>query len=351
MLLFVADEPTTQNEKDGMFQRIEWVDKQFAEVSRFIVSVSVRRNLRRTRFRRSETLVAERLNLFLHFPRLFYLASRSKIIYVHSCHNALHILPLYFLCSRIITDMHGIVPEEVRSNGKIWSSRLMSIVERIVIKRSAALVMVTQAMRDHFRKKYNLKDEGRMYTVPIVPLEALPADAPLRNSQLVIYAGGLQGWQRVDRMLEAVEHASDRFQYLFLTGDPTGLLGELSRRRISNVKVDSVPRAKIFEQYSHATFGFILREDSLVNRVACPTKLTEYLWHGLIPIVEQPYIGDFVEWSYNYVLVEDFMSGNLPSSKELDGMREQNRRVVQGLADFGTSQFEGMRRDYEVAPV
>ena len=346
MLLFLAEEPTAQNEKDGMSQRIKWVDEQFMETPRVILQVSMRRNLRRTRVQRSRTLVVEHLNLFLHFPRFLYLVRSSNVTYVHSCHNALQALPLYFLSSRIVTDMHGTVPEEIRSNGLTWSSRLMSIVERIVVRRSAALVVVTDAMRHHFSKKYNLKKDSPIYIVPIVPLEASSERDSVRNSQLVIYAGGLQMWQRVDRMLDAVERARDRFHYLFLTGDPETLRRELGRRHISNVSVDSVPRAKIFEHYAHASFGFILREDTLVNRVACPTKLSEYLWHGVIPIVEQPYIGDFAERGYNYVLVEDFMEGNLPSPEVLNNMREHNRMVVRELADFGASQFEIMRRNY-----
>ncbi len=273
------------------------------------------------------------------------MASSSNTIYVHSCHNALQAVPLYFLRSRIITDMHGIVPEEFCSNGQIWLSKLLSIVERIVVKRSAALVVVTDAMRRHFKKKYNLNEDMRTYIVPIVPIEPLPARLSVRNPQLVIYAGGLQAWQRVDRMLDAVERAWDRFQYLFLTGDPERLREELDRRHISNVEIDSVPRAKIFEHYSRASFGFILREDSLVNQVACPTKLAEYLWHGVIPIVEQPHIGDFAERGYNYVLIEDFVEGNLPSPEALNNMREHNRSVIRELADFGASQFEIMRRD------
>src|SRR4051812_14393380 len=129
MLLFLADEPNAENERDGMSQRIKWVDDQFREVPRLILRISLTRNWRRRRIIRSDVLVVERLNLFLHLPWVIYLGLRSKVIYVHSCHHALPGLILYFLGSRIITDVHGVVPEEMRLRGYRIRSLFLSIAE------------------------------------------------------------------------------------------------------------------------------------------------------------------------------------------------------------------------------
>jgi hypothetical protein len=344
MLLVLAGEPNAKNEKDGMFQRIKWVDEQFRDVPRLILSISLKRHLRRKRFVRSDFLVVEEVNLLLHFPRILYLAWHSDCVYVHSCYNALSGLPVYLLGLRIITDMHGVVPEELQLMGVTWLSKVLSSVERIVAKRSAALVFVTYAMRNYFMKKYSLSDDTRTYIIPILSREPRRVQFSGKDQRIVIYSGGLQKWQRVDRMLDAVERTTGRFKYVFLTGDPDNLRRKLDTRGIAQVEVYSVPRDMVFEYYERASLGFVLREDSIVNRVACPTKLVEYLWSGVIPIVEQPFIGDFYEMGYKYILVHDFENGNLPDPTELDTMREHNRQIARRLEELSDAEFTRMRK-------
>ena len=54
--------------------------------------------------------------------------------------------------------------------------------------------------------------------------------------------------------------------------------------------------------------GFVLRDDVLVNRVACPTKLLEYIQYGVLPIVLSDAIGDFKELGYKYIGLDDFVN-------------------------------------------
>jgi glycosyltransferase involved in cell wall biosynthesis len=327
-----------------MFQRIKWVDEQFRDVPRVILSISLKRHLHRKRFVRSDFLVVEEVNLFMHFPRILYLAWHSDCTYVHSCYNALGGLLVYFLGLRIVTDLHGVVPEESRLMGATWLSQVLSIVERIVAKRSVALVFVTDAMRKHFMSKYSLSDDTRTYIVPIITRESRRIQFSGKDQRLVIYAGGLQEWQRVDQMLDAVKRTKDKFKYVFLTADLDNLRRKLDARGMMQVQVDSVPRDVVFEYYERASLGFVLREDSIINRVACPTKLVEYLWSGVIPIVEQPFIGDFFEMGYKYILVHDFTNGALPDPTELDSMREHNRQIARRLEELGDAEFTRMRK-------
>ena len=53
------------------------------------------------------------------------------------------------------------------------------------------------------------------------------------------------------------------------------------------------------EVYRHAQYGFVLRDDIVVNNVACPTKIIDYIKYDIIPIVKSPHIGDFegMEWN------------------------------------------------------
>ena len=77
----------------------------------------------------------------------------------------------------------------------------------------------------------------------------------------------------------------------------------------------------------------MLRDDSPVNRVSCPTKLVEYLSFGLIPVVRSPHLGDFHRLGYAYVTEEELKDGLIPDSAAgLDGS-EHNLRVVDRLKE------------------
>lgn len=64
-------------------------------------------------------------------------------------------------------------------------------------------------------------------------------------------------------------------------------------------------------------YVFVLRDDILVNQVACPTKIVEYLNYGIIPIVLSENIGDFKELGYEYLSINDF-NHNVAKRKSLN---------------------------------
>ena len=71
----------------------------------------------------------------------------------------------------------------------------------------------------------------------------------------------------------------------------------------------------------------------MVNRVACPTKLVEYLAAGILPILNTPNIGDFVRDGMAYISLEDFVSEKLPPREEKERLVEQNLKVVRTLEE------------------
>ena len=107
------------------------------------------------------------------------------------------------------------------------------------------------------------------------------------------------------------------------------------------LKVIAVRKSEVYGHYLRADLGFVLRDDSVVNRAACPTKMVEYMACGVIPVVLQPEIGDFARRGYARIGLEQFVSGDLPSREKLEEMREHNYRLVQSMRD---SADESMRR-------
>lgn len=92
-------------------------------------------------------------------------------------------------------------------------------------------------------------------------------------------------------------------------------------------------KADLPAAYGTADFGLILRDESSVNQVSCPTKLVEYLLFGLVPVVRSPHMGDFHRLGFAYVTEEEFRDGFIPDSVSRDWMTEQSLHVVSQLVE------------------
>lgn len=337
MIVFICPEPTSENERDGLIQRVKAIDAAFELQERMILSLSFTGNLRRAVFHRSPTLTVEYLNAFLHFPRIFRLARRASAVYVHTCHHAFRILPLYFISRNIITDLHGALVEEIQMQGRNAARWRYRHIERIVVRRSAALVYVSRALKTHMEKKYG-RLRGSPWVIPIFSRLTVPPPGVVRCANLAIYAGGLQQWQCIDDMIAVAVKLQDRLRFLFLTSDPD-ILRQKAIAAGLNAEISSVASDELPGCYARAAMGFVLRDNSIVNAVACPTKLIEYLHSGIVPIVKLEQIGDFQQHGYQYIRMDDLLQGRIPAESDLDAARSTNRRVVEMMANEGREQL------------
>lgn len=332
MILFVADYPAPSTAHDGMMQRIAAIDRRFASVRRTYLKVSLVGNLRGSRRQVDGTLEVCRLNLFLHLPAIVRLVLAARCVYIHSVGNALAVLPFYLL-RPTVTDLHGAVPEEFEMSGRRFPAWRYRLVERFAVRHSRLLVAVSNAMAEHMRAKYP-KWSLPLVTVPIFE-EVTPPKRPEHSgpaAPLVIYAGGTQPWQNVDRMIEAIRARIETCRFTILSGSVPLFREKLAAAGIGGrVTVECVPKDEVYHSFAQADFGFVLRDDILVNRVACPTKLVEYLACGVIPIVIQPEIGDFRDLGFACVTLDEFLDGRLPGGEALDAMRSVNYGVVERL--------------------
>lgn len=320
MVLVLADFPNEANRHEGMAQRILAVDHQIQSVDRKYLFVSHRLFFTRQVRPVADRAVQYRCNLFRHFFLILRLLQTAKTVYIHSVINLLPILPLLPFLKKntfVILDAHGVVPEEQAFSGVHFKSRLYALTERMAFKRLNLVMVVTKAMEAHFRKKYPVATPAYVQ-YGIFPAHLKPeqqpsvaADTADEGVLRVVYSGNLQSWQNIDLMIQVIKkNTDDRIRYDILTGEPE----ELKRRLVAEgialhrIQVQTVDPSKLGAYYRAAHYGFVLRDDVVVNRVACPTKLVEYLYYGVIPIVKSANIGDFAALGFEYLSYEDFSS-------------------------------------------
>lgn len=333
MIVFIATHPALVDEKDGMVQRIASIDSLVSDLPRTYLDVSFRRFWSKKVHRFGETTVFQ-VNGLMHFCFIAAEIKKARVVYIHSIFYSLKALAAYWIANPV-TDLHGAVPEEFGYQGRPWLSILFGWVERVALRRSSVVVHVTSAMKLHFQKKYGRNSDNDRI-VAIIPKMSDPRGERQnvmncrRDPKAVIYAGGLQAWQNVAMMLDAAEVAP-QLRFVFLSGEAELLQAMAYAANLIDFTCAAVPPKQVPDYYLSATFGFVLRDPVLLNQVACPTKLVEYLHWGVIPIVLSEDIGDFAALGYQFVSLADFRAGRLPDAIQAAKMREMNRDVVEGL--------------------
>ena len=182
----------------------------------------------------------------------------------------------------------GVEPDEAIMRGlcpgKVFIKRL---VECLAVKTSSLLIMVSRAQRDHYQKRY-LYYGKNYFIMPCYNITRREYSNHMRyNSPSFVYAGGLAKWQCIDEMLETFKLISQSLPNATLkvfTGN-TEEMNELFRvHGVNNASCEYVKLEDLQQRLSDYKYGFLLREENIVNHVATPTKMNSYLSAGLIPI-------------------------------------------------------------------
>jgi glycosyltransferase involved in cell wall biosynthesis len=352
MIVFISDYPREDNERDGMKQRVASIDSLFAPVPRTYLFISIRRN-RRPKISSRGVVRIERVNLFWHYGYIRRCLERASCIYVHSVWNAMRAIPfLRRFRGKTIVDVHGVVPEEMLFVAKpIWTA-VCQAVERVMVRNAHLLVVVTQKMADHFLKKYPRDvDPSRLVILPVLDSQNAEKRAlrPRRNAGRLhlIYAGGVQKWQNIDLMLKTLQKLVNvRQDWCAAIYVPQEAVREVENKVTllgcgRHVEVGSLTHDEVVTKYLTMDIGFVLREATLLNEVAMPTKLVEYITYGVVPVVLSPNIGDFVQHGYRYLTLRDLFDNRKVDHAALEIIRASNFR---SLASIQASALEARRR-------
>lgn len=327
MITIIGEHPNRNNERDGMVQRIAAIDNLLRDSKRRYLEISLRKHWRGEHVIENGIDVYK-FNFFVHFIFILQLLLSSKYIYVHSIYNSIRILPFYYFFKNIVTDLHGIVPDELLMYSKRKKAWLFRLIESMVIVHSFKLIAVTETMQNYYIQKYPYAKEKFIFISIFTNI--VIGDEASRKKNGVIYSGGTQKWQCIDKMIELIKDTEQTYEWTILTGDPGYFTNSFVR---NNIVVKSVKPIEVEKYYKENSYGVILRKNSIVNKVACPTKLIEYIKAGLIPIVLCPEIGDFYRYGYKYINYDDFKNLKLPNQENLENMRRHNYGILHQIMD------------------
>lgn len=188
--------------------------------------------------------------------------------------------------------MQGVVPEEsfMRRHSKLrfWA---ISFLEYLVLKKAKMLLLVSNEMLQHYEKKYHLNLKRKSFIMPCFNEMSIENTAFLNDKykeNTFTYVGSLHAWQCFEETVKLYaqieKKANKPVQFYVYTFQQEAAENVLQKYDVQNYTVDCVPQEELSEQIKKIKYGFIIREDCAVNNVATPTKFSNYLANGIIPI-------------------------------------------------------------------
>ncbi|MFC7347701.1 hypothetical protein ACFQO9_13330 [Chryseobacterium zhengzhouense] len=195
---------------------------------------------------------------------------------------------------KVICWYQGIMPEEIFINyhkrDKSLKIALWTIFEFVSLKLNFFSIFVSNKMKRHYELKYRVNFNNRFYVMPCFNLDIDEKAFKYPNkftNPTFLYAGTMSDWQCIDQMLILYSEIESRLpnSKLFLfTPDKKRAKEYIKKYRIENVLIDYKPYKELSQEIKKYKYGFIIREDIEMNRVATPTKMNTYLANGIIPI-------------------------------------------------------------------
>ena len=336
-IIIVAPYFNEERLKDGYYKRVKAVDELFKDFYKVYVTYE----------NDSQSLVFEEhpennTTVIRYLPgskkqtlTIALLMIACGKIYCHSVWQAKK--KFYKLPGvKVYVDVHGVVPEEETLYGRYEDAQMYGDIEEETVQKAECLICVTNKIKEHLQNKYGKKFKAKTIIMPIFDTNLSQYDIevseekPFINGKpVVIYAGGIMKWQKIELMQKSIYNCINNANYMVLCPNPEEFWATWNYPKAKNLIVDSKSYKDLCKDvYTKAHYGYVLRDDITVNNVACPTKIADYFKYRIVPIVNSPKIGDFIDLGMKYITLEDFNSGKLLTQKQIKEVTDNNLNVL-----------------------
>ena len=202
--------------------------------------------------------------------------------------------------SRILYDNRGLAYEEsVMSHKKNIIHTINRNAKRNALDYAKNHVdmynFVTGAMRQFFLEQYGYNDKCPYTVIPtLYHVEERDAakqkEINLREGIgpgdfVVSYVGSTAAWQSTHKLIQIIKQIGERYnsaKFIILSNGTMAELDLLPESIKNRLVIKSVPHDEM-KYYLHLTdIGIVIRDNNIVNKVAAPTKIAEYLTSGIL---------------------------------------------------------------------
>lgn len=223
--------------------------------------------------------------------------------------------------------------ESFMRHGSKVRYNVLNFIDSYAMRKAKMIFFCSQYMMEYYEKISKCKFYSKSYIMPCYNEQLKPNNIVMKdyNKKSFAYVGSLDLWQCFDETVEVFKKIQEKYPYAelkVLTFSVEQATDKLEKANIKNYIVKCVPKEDVQNELQNVVYGFILRKDSIVNRVATPTKLSSYMSAGIIPIFSTV-LDDFnrVTSNMKYVIpISDFskldtlmdnLNGNINKSELL----------------------------------
>ncbi len=264
---------------------------------------------------------------FVFFVALFYPHSAVLCRGIFAFHLAYPFKKLG-LFKKIIFDARGAYKAEfeeykVINHPKIINS--ISHLEKEAIYYSDFKISVSNALVDYWKKEY-LYNQKDFVVIPCTLsnafLRSFPSEIEIQEKRkllgfnekdiIIVFSGSVAGWQSlhfIDKYLNKILENNALTKLLFL-GNINIQDFSITKKYPNRMYQTNVSPDEVFDYLCIADYGWLVREQSITNRVASPVKFAEYLISGLKILISEN-IGDYTAFCYENqcgIIIKDELS-------------------------------------------
>ena len=234
----------------------------------------------------------------------------------------------------------------------------MRPLENEAVNASDFRLAVSNALVEHWRERFGYAGDRHVVVPCTLGDDLLP---PLGSEEerkesndgvdpnesgivQVVYSGSAAGWQSFDLLARLADELllKPKVSLLFLCPDHPDIRALIERYPGRVRRLWLKPEAVRY-QLDHCGAGILVREDTITNRVASPTKFAEYLSAGL-PVIISEHLGDFTQLVHDHGAGHVHVEGRpLPELRPLE-MEERQRLRALAMERFTKPTYAGHYR-------
>ena len=288
--------------------------------------------------------IVDRGAILNFFFMLFYLIRNMKKYNIVHCRSDRPMLPAlivnFFFRKKIIYDPRGLYGDELLYHNRYFLGYIFKMLEFFFYKMSSAVVVVSLRFKNYVEKKYALE---KVFVIPtfskVTDFDCkdncfnLRIQRNWRDNILFVYSGAYEKWQLIDRVMKLfhyINNAMPSARFVVFSKDKQLFEQAFQENSISPefYFIETIKSEKLTSALSVCDYGIILRDDDIINEVASPIKIKDYLLSGLQLICTNS-IGDdsdFIRANDLGVIIEDLSDDSLLNSVSL----VKGRRISAG---------------------
>ena len=256
----------------------------------------------------------------------------------------------------IVLWVQGLWAEESRlRNGGLLRYKVVRVLEKIALEKCEKVFLVSNAMLRYYQNEMDIDLRSKAYIMPcsneVIHDKSFYVKGKYETPSFV-YAGGLQTYQCISETFEAysrIEKIDRRASLTILTPSVEEAESATEKYGLKRVRIEYVTGDDLVTRLSHAKYGFVIRDDSPVNRVSTPTKISSYISNGVIPI----YSKSIVSFSESFQNIRYQLPYNRETFErdyqEFEKLKIESDEIAAEYADYFNRELDFEARYNEIS--